>query len=76
MSTKSEQPSPWDDIEAVLDQVRVEEEVQLAVLEALGELDESEDDEFSWAAFPFDEPIWRDLSLNDLWVDGLSFQST
>ena len=35
MSRRSE---PWDDIEILLDHVRVEEEVVLAVMEALGEL--------------------------------------
>lgn len=76
MSIPSEQPSPWNDIETVLDQVRVEEEVQLAVLEALGELDEPDDDDFAWAAFLFDERLWSDFSLNDIWVDDLSFRST
>ena len=47
----SEQSEPWNDIETVLDAVRVEEEVQLAVLEALGELDDPEEDEFSWDDF-------------------------
>ena len=47
---------PWNDIETLLDEVRVEEEVQLAVLEALGELDDPEADEFSWADLLLDEP--------------------
>jgi len=47
----SEQSEPWNDIETVLDAVRVEEEVQLAVLEALGELDDPAEDEFSWDDF-------------------------
>ena len=37
MSRRSE---PWNDIETLLDAVRVEEEAMLAVLEALGELDD------------------------------------
>ena len=36
MSGLSEQAAPWNDIEMLLDAVRVEEEVQLAILEALG----------------------------------------
>ena len=44
----SRRSDPWDDIEILLDLMRVEEEVHLAVLEALGELDEQEGDEFSW----------------------------
>ena len=44
----SERSEPWDDIETLYDAVRVEEEVLLAVMEALGELDDSEADEFSW----------------------------
>ena len=49
MSRRSE--APWNDIETLLDAVRVEEEVQLAVLEALGELDDPEEGEFSWEDF-------------------------
>ena len=45
MSRRNE---PWDDIEILLDHVRGEEEVVLAVMEALGELDDSAEDEFSW----------------------------
>ncbi len=45
MSKRSE---PWDDIETILDEVRVEEEVMLAVLEALGQLDDLTVDEFWW----------------------------
>ena len=44
----SEPSEPWDDIETLYDAVRVEEEVVLAVMEALGELDDSAEDEFSW----------------------------
>ena len=44
----SERSDPWDDIETLYDAVRVEEEVVLAVMEALGELDDSDADEFSW----------------------------
>jgi hypothetical protein len=47
----SKRSDPWDDIETVLDLVRVEEEVLLAVLEALGELYDPEADEFSWDEF-------------------------
>ena len=66
MSTRSE---PWDDIETLLDLVRVEEEAMLAVLEALGELDDPEADEFSWDEFtleetPLGERPWSDLPMN------------
>ena len=47
----SERSEPWDDIETLYDAVRVEEEVLLAVMEALGELDDSEADEFWWEDF-------------------------
>ena len=47
----SKRSDPWNDIETLLDEVRVEEEAQLAVLEALGELDDPEADEFSWDDF-------------------------
>jgi hypothetical protein len=49
MSRRSE---PWDDIETVLYEVRVEEEAHLAVLEALGELDDPEADDFLWDDVP------------------------
>ena len=66
MSTRSE---PWDDIETLLDLIRVEEEAMLAVLEALGELDDPEADEFSWDEFtleetPLGERPWSDLPMN------------
>ncbi len=86
MSTPSDQTPPWNDIEAVLDQVRVEEEALLAVLEAMGELDDldeavADDDDFSLAAFPLDafpldDGLWGGFSLSEIWVDGLSFRST
>ena len=47
----SERNEPWDDIETLYDAVRVEEEVLLAVMEVLGQLDDSEGDEFSWDHF-------------------------
>ncbi len=47
----SERSEPWDDIETLYDAVRVEEEVLLAVMEVLGQLDDSEADEFSWDDF-------------------------
>ena len=47
----SERSEPWNDIETLLDAVRVEEEVHLAVLEALGELDDPGEGEFSWDDF-------------------------
>ena len=47
----SERNEPWDDIETLYDAVRVEEEVLLAVMEVLGQLDDSEADEFSWDHF-------------------------
>ena len=52
----SRRSGPWNDIETLLDEVRVEEEAQLAVLEALGEPDDPEADEFSWADLLLDEP--------------------
>ena len=52
----SRRSGPWNDIETLLDEVRVEEEAQLAVLEALGEPDDPEVDEFSWADLLLDEP--------------------
>ena len=66
MATRSE---PWDDIETLLDLMRVEEEAMLAVLEALGELDDPEADEFSWDEFtleetPLGERPWSDLPMN------------
>ena len=61
--------SPWKDIETLLDLVRVEEEAMLAVLEALGELDDPEADEFSWDEFTLEEsPLgvrpWGDFPMN------------
>jgi hypothetical protein len=50
-----EQAVQWSDIEVLLDLVRVEEEAQLAVLEALGEVDRPDVAEFSWDWFPMDE---------------------
>ncbi len=68
MSGRSEN-SPWNDIETLLDLVRVEEEAMLAVLEALGELDDPEADEFSWDEFTMEEfplgvPPWGDFPMN------------
>ncbi len=54
MSRRGEN-SPFDAIETLLDDIRVEEEAQLAVLEALQELDSREGDDFPWEDFPFDE---------------------
>ena len=54
MSGRSEN-SPFDAIETLLDEIRVEEEAQLAVLEALAELDDRVGEEFSWDDFPTDE---------------------
>ena len=51
MSRPTEEHPPWNDIETVLDAVRVEEEVELAVLEALGQLDDPGADEFWWEDF-------------------------
>ena len=71
MSTRSDS-SPWNDIETVLDAVRVEEEAHLAVLEALGVLDDPEVDEFSWDDFPLGECLWDDFPLGEcLWDDFL-----
>ena len=58
MSRRSE---PWNDIETILDEVRVEEEVLLAVLEALGELDDPTVAEFSW-----DELLWEEARMDEL----------
>ena len=64
MSRRSE---TWNDIETLLDAVRVEEEALLAVLEALGELDDPEADEFLWDEltledFPLGECLWADFT--------------
>ena len=69
MSRRSEQTSPFDDIEALLDEARVEEVAQLAVLEALGELDDPEWDEPSLGERP-----WSDFSLHDIWLGDLSLE--
>ena len=53
MSKRSE--NPWNDIETLLDERRVEEEALLAVLEALGEWDDLTVDEFVWDEFLLDE---------------------
>ncbi len=53
--SRGNENSPFDAIETLLDEIRVEEEAQLAVLEALAELDDREADEFSWDEFPRDE---------------------
>ncbi len=55
----SRRSDPWDDIETLYDAVRVEEEAQLAVLEALGELYDPAADEFSW------DELFLDESLSD-----------
>ena len=59
----SERSEPWDDIETLYDAVRVEEEVLLAVMEVLGELDDSAADEFSR-----DDCLWEnghgDFAIN------------
>ncbi len=57
----SEPSEPWDDIETLYDAVRVEEEVVLAVMEALGELDDSDADEFSWDDLSW-ESVYRATS--------------
>ena len=73
MSKRSEEPVPWNDIETLLDAVRVEEEVRLAVMEVLGELDDSAVDEFSW-----DDFLWAnaydDFSKNALSLDHVSLE--
>ena len=57
MSTRSE---TWNDIETLLDLVRVEEEALLAVSEALAEFDDPEAEEFSWDEFPLGRaPVGR-----------------
>ncbi len=71
MSRRSE---TWNDIETLLDEVRVEEEVHLAVLEALGELDDREADEFSWDEFPLDGHPWGDFSKNAISLDYVSLE--
>ena len=67
MSAQSEQTAPWNDIEEVLDLVRVEEEAQLAVLEALGEMDDPDRGEFSWDDFPLDEHRGGEFSPRGGW---------
>ena len=53
--SRGNENSPFDAIETLLDEIRVEEEAQLAVLEALAELDDRGEDEFSWDEFSWDE---------------------
>ncbi len=65
----SRRSDTWNDIETLLDLVRVEEEALLAVLEALGELDDPEADEFSWDEFTLEEfrlgeRPWDDFPMN------------
>ena len=55
MSRRSE---PWNDIETLLYERRVEEEALLAVLEALGEWDDLTADEFAWDELLTDESQW------------------
>ena len=63
MSRRSE---PWNDIETLLDLVRVEEETLLAVMEALGELYDSEGEEdFVWDDFPLGECPGDDFPLGE-----------
>ncbi len=73
MSRRSEEPVPWNDIEILLDAVRVEEEVVLAVMEALGELDDTAADECSR-----DDLLWAnaydDFSENALSLDNASLE--
>ena len=57
----SQRSDPWNDIETLYDAVRVEEEAQLAVLEALGELYDPRADEFSWDELQVDEAAWDDF---------------
>ena len=60
----SRRSDPWSDIETLLDLVRVEEEVLLAVMEVLGELYEPEADEFSWDDYPQGERPRGDPPMN------------
>ncbi len=61
----SRRSDPWNDIETLLDAVRVEEEALLAVLEALGELYDPEvEEEFAWDDFPLGERPWGDSPMN------------
>ena len=53
--------SSFDAIEILLDEARVEEEVELAILEALGELDDPRADEFAW-----DDLLLDELALDEL----------
>ena len=61
MSIRSD---PCSDIETLLDLVRVEEEVLLAVMEVLGELYEPEADEFSWDEYRRGERPRGDPPMN------------
>ena len=66
MSRRSE---PWNDIEALLEERRAEEEALLAVLEAVGEWDDLSVDEFAWDELllgesPMDSRPGGDLSMN------------
>jgi hypothetical protein len=52
--------SSLEAIEILLDEARVEEEVELAILEALGELDDPRADEFAW-----DDLLSDELALDE-----------
>ena len=72
MSSRSEtlpeeQSAPWSDIETLLDAVRVEEEAHLAVLEALAEVYDPDEGEFSWDLFYADEEDPGDFSTTWGW---------
>ena len=54
--------SSLEAIEILLDEARVEEEVQLAILEALSEFDDPREDEFAW----------DELLLDELWLNEVS----
>ena len=60
----SRRSDPWNDIETLLDAVRVEEEALLAVMEVLGELyDAEEEEEFAWDDFPRGECPWDEFPV-------------
>lgn len=64
MSVPSDDSS-LDAIEILLDEARVDEEVELAILEALGELDDPRADEFAWDDFLPDELALDEFVLNE-----------
>ena len=73
----SKRSDTWNDIEMLFDKLRVDNEVLLAILEALDEFDDPEAEEFSWdeftlEEFPLREGPWHEFELGERpWGDFL-----